>query len=169
MKQQFEIENKDRVKKRGQKERDCLEAYLKIREEMIRKYTDDLNEREVKQLARVTRGMIERDIYQCVDKYLKTNEFPLEPAHPTNTCDPYTGNWAEHLMDPYYLKEILLRTGFEVKILGGYWSPPKTSIKKYLGNFLNIIIYLFKKQGIKVAPFYTIYGKRIAKVLSKTN
>jgi len=163
MKQQIEIENKDRVKKHGHKKRDCLKAYLKVREEMITKYNKDLTSNEVKRLVRVTRGMMEPDIYQCVDKYLKTNEFPLEPAHPTNTCDPYTGNWAEHLMDPYCLKEVLLRTGFEVEILGGYWSPTKNSMKSYLGKFLNIIIYLFKKQGIRVAPFYTIYGTRVVK------
>jgi len=162
-KQQIAIENKDRAKKHGHKKRDCLKAYFKVREEMITKYSKDLTINEVKRLARVTRGMMEPDIYQCVDKYLKTNKFPLEPAHPTNTCDPYTGNWAEHLMDPYFLKEVLLQTGFEVEILGGYWSPPKNSMKSYLGYFLNIIIYLFKKQGIKVAPFYTIYGKRTAK------
>jgi len=169
MKQQVEIENKDRVKKHGHKERDCLKAYLKVREEMIAKYNKDLTNNEVKRLARVTRGMMEPDIYQCVDKYLKTNEFSLEPAHPTNTCDPYTGNWAEHLMDPYCLKEVLLRKGFEVEVLGGYWSPSKNSMKSYLGDLLNIIIYLFKKQGIKAAPFYTIYGTRVAKELMKTN
>ena len=169
MKQQVEIENKNRVKKHGHKERDCLKAYLKIRGEMITKYNKDLTDNEVKRLAGVTRGVMGTDIYQCVDKYLKTNEFPLEPAHPTNTCDPYTGNWAEHLMDPYCLKEILSQTGFGVEVLGGYWSPPENSMKSYLGEILNIIIYLFKKQGIKVAPFYTIYGTRAAKELRKTN
>jgi 2-polyprenyl-3-methyl-5-hydroxy-6-metoxy-1,4-benzoquinol methylase len=169
MKQQVKIENKDRVKKHGHKKRDCLKAYLKVREEMITIYNKDLTNNEVKGLARVTRGMMGTDIYQCVDKYLKTNEFPLEPAHPTNTCDPYTGNWAEHLMDPYYLKEILLRIGFQAEVLGGYWSPPENSMKSYLGNFLNIIIYLFKKRGIKVAPFYTIYGTRAVKEMRKTN
>ena len=169
MKQQIEIENKDRVKKRGYKERDCLKAYLKVREAMITKYSKDLTNNEVKRLVRVTRGMMEPDIYQCVDKYLKTKEFPLEPAHPTNTCDPYTGNWAEHLMDPYCLKEVLLRTGFEVEILGGYWSPSINSMKSYLSNLLNIVIYLFKKLGIKAAPFYTIYGKRAVKESRNTN
>ena len=72
-------------------------------------------------------------------------------------------------MDPYYLKEILLRTGFGVEILGGYWSPPENTMKSYLGNFLNIIIYIFKKQGNKAAPFYTIYGTRAEKELRKTN
>jgi len=163
MKKQVEIENTDRVKKHGYKERDCLKAYLKVREEMITEYNKDLTNNEVKILARATRGMMETDIYQCIDKYLKTNEFPFEPVHPTNTCDPFTGNWAEHLMDPYYLKEVLLQTGFEVEVLGGYWSPPEKSMKSYLGIFLNIIIYLFKKQGIRIAPFYTIYGKKVVK------
>lgn len=169
MKQQIEIENNDRVKKYGYKKRDCLKAYSKAREEMIAKYNKNLTNSEVKRLTRVTRGMMGTDIYQCVDNYLKTNEFPLEPAHPTNTCDPYTGNWAEHLMNPYCLKDVLLRTGFRAEIIAGYWSPPKKSMKSYFGNFLNIIIYLFKKQGIKIAPFYTICGTRAVKELERTN
>lgn len=169
MKKQVEIEKKDRVKKHGHKKRDCLKAYLKAREEMISKYNKDLTNNEVDRLARLTRGMMGQDIYQCVDKYLKTNEFPLEPKHPTNTCDPYTGNWAEHLMDPYCLKEVLLRTGFKVEILGGYWSPSVNSMKYYLGKILNIMICLSKKQGIRIAPFYSIYGTRDREELRKTN
>jgi 2-polyprenyl-3-methyl-5-hydroxy-6-metoxy-1,4-benzoquinol methylase len=161
MKKQFEVENENREEKYGHKKRDCLKAYLIVREEMIASYRKDLTKKEVKRLASVTRGMMRSDIYQCVDKYLKTKQFPLEPEHPTNTCDPYTGNWAEHLMDPYYLKELLFRAGFEAKVLGGYWSPPKNSMKYYFGKVLNILIYLFKKQGIRVAPFYSIYGTRI--------
>jgi len=169
MKKQLEIESKDRVMKHGFKKRDCLKAYLKVREEMITEYKKDLTNIQVKRLARVTRGMMGIDIYQCVDEYLKTKKYPLEPAHATNTCDPYTGNWAEHLMDPYYLKEVLLQTGFEVGVLGGYWSPPENSMKYYIGKILNIMIYLCKKQGIKLSPFYTIYGTRAGKELGKTN
>ncbi|MBU4373224.1 MAG: hypothetical protein KJ714_02040, partial [Euryarchaeota archaeon] len=100
MRKQLEIEYKDREKKFGHKERDCLEAYFNIRKKIILNFTkrldENLTEKEIEQLSRATRGMIESDIKKCVEGYIKTGHIHKEPSHPTNTCDPYTGNWAEH-------------------------------------------------------------------------
>ncbi len=164
IKRHLEAEYKDREKEKAHKERDCLKSFLKVRREMIYEYLQEhnkeLTEDEIAQLARNTRGMIEQDIRKCVGEYLNTGNFPPEPSHPTNTCDPYTGNWAEHLMDPYYLANILSKTGFKVEILSGYYGRPKNIIKRFLGRFLNVAIYISPKQGIRIAPFYTVYGRR---------
>jgi hypothetical protein len=160
MKKQIEKEYKDREKKWGHKERDCLKAYLKVREEMILKYAPDLNKKEIEYLAKATRGMIEADIKKCVNEYLETGLFPKEPSHPTNTCDPYTGNWEERLMDPYQLKDILSKTGFRAEVLSGCYGRAENIIKRILAIFLDLTVYIFKKQGIRIAPFFTVYGQR---------
>lgn len=161
---QLEAEFEDREKKYGHKERDCLKSYLSSRKDMILKYSKKLNkvlgEKEIEQLARMTRGKIEADIQKCVDEYFKTGKFPQEPNHPTNTCDPHTGNWMEHLMNPYCLANILSKRGFKVFVLSGYYGRSENTTKRFLGKVLNIFINIFKEQGIKIAPFYTIYGKR---------
>jgi len=161
---QLEVEYKDREKQFGQKERDTLRSYLNVRNDMILKYTQDLNKaltkNEIEQLSRRTRGKIEADIQKSVDEYLKTEKFPQEPNHPTNTCDPYTGNWAEHLINPYSLTKILSKRGFKSCVLGGYYGRPKNALKRFLGVVFNKFISGSKKQGLKIAPFYTIYGKR---------
>ncbi len=134
---------------------------MQVREEIVLNYAQNLTKDEVKKLARATRGLIESDIKKCVDEYLKTKQFPQELNHPTNTCDPYTGNWTEHLMDPYYLRDILSRAGFKVEILSGYCGSPKNVIKRRLFRiFLFLVVYIFKKQGFRIAPFFTIYGKK---------
>ena len=164
VKKQLKIEYKDREKQFGQKERDTLRSYLNVRNDMVLKYTQDLNKtltkNEIEQLSRRTRGKIEADIQKSVDEYLTTGKFPPEPKHPTNTCDPYTGNWAEHLINPYSLEKILTKKGFKFWILGGYYGRPKNALKRFLGEGFNKFISGFKKQGLKIAPFYTIYGKR---------
>lgn len=159
MRNQRKMEYEGREKKWGDKERDTLKAYRKIRKEIIQTYAADLNNKEVQRLIDTTRGMIVQDIKSCIDNYLKTKQFPTQPEHPTNTCDPYTGNWAEHLMNTNSLKEILVKTGFEVKILPGYYGRYKNFILRIIGNFLNLIIYSSDWFGIKLAPFYTVYGK----------
>ena len=161
MKEQYEVEHHDREKELGHKERDTTRAYLKIRREMILEYTNKkLNENEVERLAAVTRGMMHSDILKCVNMYLKTKQFPKELDHPTNTCDPYTGNWMEHLMNPYKLKDILSKESFDVEILGGYRGSSKSIKKRVLRKLGNVAIYLLGKQGLFIAPFFTIYGKR---------
>jgi hypothetical protein len=160
MKKQLEIEYKDREKEWGHKERDCLRAYLKVREEIILNYAPVITKKEAEHLARATRGMIDGDIRKCVDEYLKGGTFPPDLSHPTNTCDPYTGNWAENLMDLHRLRDILSTAGFEAEILIGNYGCYQRIVKRLAGIFLNLGIYILKKQGIRIAPFFTLYGRR---------
>jgi hypothetical protein len=164
MREQLETEYKDRENTWGHKERDCLRAYLSVRTEMVLKHSERLNikftEDEIEQLARNTRGMIETEIRKCVDEYLKTGKLPTPMSHPTNTCDPYTGNWTERLMDPHILADILSQKGFEVSILNGYYGLREMFMMRLIAKILNMAIYASKKQGVRIAPFYTIYGRR---------
>lgn len=161
-KEQIKREYYGREEKWGIKPTDCLKPFIKVRTEMISNYlkmkSKNIDDQTVDQLARRTRGKIERDIYKCIDEYLKIGELPSEPIHPTNTCNPYNGNWAEHLLDPCYLQTILSSTGFHVDVLSGYYGRVNHILKRIIGELLNFPIFLFKKQGLKVAPFYTIYG-----------
>ena len=59
----------------------------------------DLPSRDLECLARQTRGLNRTDIERAVQSFLETCRMPM-PRHPTNTCDPYTGNWQEQLIDP---------------------------------------------------------------------
>lgn len=117
------------------------------------------SEKEIIQLAMNTRGLIRADIKKYVDEYIKKETYPPVLSHPTNTCDPYTGNWKENLMDPYYLANFLKTLGFQVEVLNGFYGNSKNVFKTILGKILNIIINISKKQGIKLSPFYTIYAE----------
>lgn len=163
MKIQLETEYRDREIKYGHKERDCSKAYFDVRKNIIQSVLEKINrklsEKEINQLARATRGKIESDIKICVHNYLETLKIPNEPDHPTNTCDPYTGNWAEHLLDQHHLIKVLSSTNLKASILSGYYGYNENYIKNIISKFLNFGIRVFKKQGIRIAPFYSIYGK----------
>ena len=159
MKKQREVEYTDRENVWGHKERDCTRAYLNVRKEIISSH-GGLTEKEVELLAQVTRGLMEYDINQCVTTYIETGNLPEGLNHPTNTCDPYTGNWAEHLMDPYHLKDILSQGGFTAKVLPGYYGYYRNSVKRITGKILNGGIYILGKYSMSAAPFFTIYGRR---------
>ena len=155
---QIKAENQDREKERGHKERDSLKAFVSIRRDIIAQHAPHLSEKELTRLARATRGLMQQDILRLVDAYLeKGKEIPV-PDHPTNTCDPLTGNWAERLMDTRYLKKNLGDKGFKVGILSGYYGSSSNVIKRLAGFALNIIITNLKEKGLIFAPFYTIYA-----------
>ena len=160
-KKQIEVETRDREDERGHKNRDSLLAYSKIRERIIQEYASDLlNVSEIKQMVINTRGLIRDDILMAVEGYVESKEFPKLIEHPTNTCDPYTGNWAEHLMNPYYLQETLSVNGFDVRVLPGCWTTDGNFAKKSIANILNLIILMSKTHtGLHVSPYHSIYAK----------
>jgi 2-polyprenyl-3-methyl-5-hydroxy-6-metoxy-1,4-benzoquinol methylase len=164
IKQQREAEYFDRQEKWGHKERDCLKSYLEVRKEIISDYIRDANkklsEKEIDKLAKKTRGKKTEDILECVEDYFKNGTYPPEPKHPTNTCDPYTGNRTEDLFNPYILKKILDNRGFKARIFSGYYGYYKNPIKQLAANSLNRIIGLLRTQGIRLAPFYIVYGHK---------
>ena len=166
MKFQKRIEFHDRQKEYGHKERDTLKAYRSVRKEIIKEYllrsNIALKENEVLQLVNNTRGMIDVDIRKTIEHYLHTSQIPAPLAHPTNTCDPYTGNWAEHLMNPYELAKILAEYGFTTSVLAGFYGNLASFTKRHIGRILDIIIHskLIGKHSLRLTPFYTVYGKR---------
>lgn len=165
MQQQIDHEYNNQEKPWGYKGNDCFEAYLEARKKIINSYTNKLSISEVNDLAISTRGKNETDIKISVDNFLKTNKLLKTPSHPTNTCDPYTGYWHEHLLNPYILKNILSHNGFEkVGVSGGYRYTTKKNIliKMYRNIFHNFIISIFNKYGsknaLRIAPYYCVFG-----------
>lgn len=159
---QYKAEFEDREDYFGRKKRDALESYYTIRKRIIQRYAPDLNSFEIKEITKRTRGMIERDIINIIHDYKISKNLPPEPEHPTNTCDPYTGNWAEHLMDIYQLENQLQEVGFRSKILAGYYgSSDKRGkiVNRIIIPGLNTLINL-PKYWICIAPFFTLYGIR---------
>jgi 2-polyprenyl-3-methyl-5-hydroxy-6-metoxy-1,4-benzoquinol methylase len=159
-KMQIDAEYKTREKKWGHKERDTLQAFLDVRKNMIFAYAPDLSPETVEHLARATRGLMQRDIEKCVDEFRLHGRITYHIDHPTNTCDPYTGNWCEHLMDLQWLKRIVRIAGFSVEIMAGryavYGPLSKGSVKKFLKN---VILRILGPRGIFLATYYVLYAE----------
>ena len=161
----LKAEHEDRAEVWGHKQRDSLKAYLSIRRDMIASYAKEagylLQDVEIEYLAKNTRGLIESDIRKVVDEYLETGRLSVTCDHPTNTCDPYTGNWAERLMDPYELTKTLSEEGFQVQVLPGFRGYSKRIISTVKTGIINSMIYVLGERGLPIAPFYIIHGRRI--------
>ncbi len=155
----------DREKVAGRKERDPLESYSGIRREIIKSLNPDFSDEQVEYLSLATRGMIEYDIKKAVNEYLTSGTISLKqkyPKYPTNTCDPYTGNWAEHLMDVYQLRNVLQSENFQADIWCGYYGDSNTSLKRLAARSLNLLIKASgRKHGLVFSPFFTLRGDKL--------
>jgi 2-polyprenyl-3-methyl-5-hydroxy-6-metoxy-1,4-benzoquinol methylase len=134
--------------------------FLKGRTNIIREYSPGLTEDEVQLLGIHTRGLVSRDIVREVDRYLQTRQAPRVIEHPTNTCNPYTGSWAEHAMNPYYLAEVLASTGFDARILPMPFGETGSLVNNLLRTVLNTMIGVSGDYvGLYFSSAYAVYAR----------
>jgi 2-polyprenyl-3-methyl-5-hydroxy-6-metoxy-1,4-benzoquinol methylase len=152
------IENTGRDLKPGRKATDASRPLIEIRKDIIRAIKPSLSDDEISLLSKNTRGMIKDDIETAINNYISKSIMPKPDGHATNTCDPNTGNWYEHLMNPYELFKILESQGFEGKVMSGYYDSPKSLHIKFVKEFLNICISASGEKGLFFAPFYALYA-----------
>jgi len=160
-KAQIKAELKGTEKKWGSKQRDSARPFLEIRKEIISKEFPSLEKENIGKLAKRTRGLYKNDIIFTVNNYLEKG-IPVEPIkHPTNTCDPRTGNWAEHLIDQNWLKSMARQNGFEhVEILPGFYTSSEKKFANLLKKLLNILIKTLGKPGLYFSPVYILKARK---------
>jgi len=154
-----EFEYRDRKPREGQKERDTTRSHLVIRRDILREMALGLSDADLDSLARQTRGLKRDDIEIAARAFVATGNAPV-PDHPTNTCDPYTGNWQERLMNPYSLAQALRAGGCrEAAVIAGYCGCRASHLMRRLAKRgINLMIRAGGPAGLVAAPFYMVCG-----------
>lgn len=153
---QMADEYEDLTKTWGHKERDTLQSFLSVRKNIIQSYAPQLSSTDTENLAKATRGLIKEDIEKCVDEFLAKGTISYKMEHPTNTCDPLTGNWSEHLIDLYWLEKYLQNLGFRTEVAPGYYPINGPWINQGIKNIINTWIKIRKRKGMMLAPYYWV-------------
>jgi hypothetical protein len=146
---------------------DTMRAYRSVRREIIQQAAPNLSAAQWDRLATATRGLRRDDIETQVKKYLETGSVSVQPEHPTNTCDPLTGNWQERLLNIKKVERTLESLGYAARVFGGYYSassssPIKRLVKKPAGFILNQFISRLGRDGAALAPCITFHASRAA-------
>lgn len=87
----------------------------------------------------------------------ETNRFD---PYGTNTVNPDTGWWAEHLMHPWRLRELLAAAGFATEIRLGLYGRPRSRWKARIASMANWAVERLGAPGITIAAYYTLVGRR---------
>ncbi len=159
----IKAESENRDAKWGHKKGDALTSFLDIRRSIVKDERPDLSDQQIELLAQRSRGLREDDIRQVVRRFADDGIEPHEPDHPTNTCDPWTGNWAERLMNPFDLAKQARQIGLPLNVLAGFWSPDVSNkIKNAARSAANVAISQLGGFGLRLAPYYVLTGTYIA-------
>jgi hypothetical protein len=86
---------------------------------------------------------------------------PQKPIHPSNTCDPFTGNRTENLLPIENYKKYFETNGFSFDVYAGFYNT------NYLQKVFNLITPSLNKlisksstNSISLAPFIGLYGTK---------
>jgi 2-polyprenyl-3-methyl-5-hydroxy-6-metoxy-1,4-benzoquinol methylase len=152
------------VRTEGEDPRDTPLAYRPLRRALIAERAGNLRPEEMDLLAARTRGMRISDIEKALEAYKASRTLPPVAEHPTNTCDPFTGNWCEQFLDPRSVAGKLRERGFSARVLPGYYgSHGGGSRGKRVARLgANVAIRALGVQGLVVAPFYCVHAVRDA-------
>lgn len=144
----------------GWKERDTNKPFIEARKEIILKYHQNLSKTDLELLAQKTRGLNKIDIENVTDVFVKTGTIAYKISHPTNTCDPYTGNWTENLINLEKLLEMLNKLGFKATIENNNYILSNSRLKNLLKLIANTLIFFVKKENLLFSPTYSLMVKK---------
>lgn len=146
--------------------------WLLRREEIVRELAPEMSPADVARLAAATRKHIRPEIERVVRRFKQsgtldeaeiseTNRYDL---YGSNTCNPDTGWWAEHLMNPWRLKRKLEAQGFDVRVRNGLYGRPSRPVKRLGAILANGLVRALGPAGIAVAAYYTLWARKPATV-----
>ena len=111
-------------------------------------------------LTRKTRGLAGEDLKNAIEVGKATRIYPDPSIHYTNTCDPVTGVWAEHLLSAKQYRKMINHKQYDLKFAPGFWDTHyKNGIVNGITGILNYVIRLLGKGGMYISPFIYIIAK----------
>lgn len=143
-------------KKKGWKERDANLPFLEIRKRMIAEKYQDLDDAKILLLAKNTRGLYGEDILVYAQEQIEKGTFSNKLEHPTNTCDPYTGNWAEHCIDIKSLGKLIENDKTNVKFTNSFYSYSNKKVFNLPKSIINFTMKILGEQSLLLSPSYTL-------------
>lgn len=159
---QRKMELSETVRKEGDDPRDTPLAYKPLRTALISERAGGLSPDEIDLLTSRKRGMRMSDVERALETYEATRVLPPMPEHPTNTCDPFTGNWCERLVDPRTVARKLRNHGFAARVLPGYYGSHGggSRLKRAARLGANVAFRALGGPGLAVAPVYCVHAVR---------
>ncbi|WP_460561411.1 class I SAM-dependent methyltransferase [Ferruginibacter profundus] len=139
---------------------EAIEPFIITRKKIIQENFPTLTAEENEILALHTRGLNKKDIINAGEKYIAEKILPSLLQHPTNTCEPLSGSWTEHLLTIAEYKTIYNRAGFRLQVYNGFYNAYSGGAKSLIMKLANTGVAI---AGKLLAPFISLVGTGIEK------
>ncbi len=143
-------------KKKGY--RNAVPPFREIRKDIIRNTLQRSEPATVEALVTGTRGLRKDNIIKACKIYEQKNMLPVQPKHPTNTCDPISGSWTERLLTYTEYRKLYEQYGFSLEIENGFYNEYQKNLKGLILGGVNILIRITGKAGSLFSPYIMLTG-----------
>jgi SAM-dependent methyltransferase len=124
--------------------------YAAMREDFVRRAAPELNEAVLAKLVAATAGMIGSEIGEATRAYMAGGILPTPPEF--SWCrNPETGEYAERLLDPFKLVEMLNQRGFQARVGHAFTKFPHRLLNNIQFRPLNIKLYAMRPLFVLLA------------------
>lgn len=129
-------------------------VYAGMRQVVIERMAPGLTATKMKRLVRATRGLAGADLEDAVEAYRQSGTLPDPRIHASNTCEPSSGVWAEHLINQQTYRQLINEENFDVRFAPGFWDTHyRSAAMNRFSKILNRIISRGGKMAMRLAPF----------------
>ena len=134
--------------------------YFHQRLEIIKSSGLMRDEKDRQKLAKKTRGLAVDDLHHAIESCSTSKQFPDPARHYTNTCQPSTGVWAEHMITFDDYRRNIGTENYTVVFLPGFWDTHYSKgWKNIFSRLMNVLIRLMGKTGVLFAPFIYVIAQ----------
>ena len=125
--------------------------YFAIRQKMILDKFPQMDSLEIDFLSGSTAGMVGEEIFKAVEEFEKNGKITHKAVFPYR--NPITGEYPEKEINPFSLKEMLQKIGFEVSFIPYFYSESFSDLEAAAKRFL----YCMEKY-LPIAHFFLSPG-----------
>lgn len=115
---------------------------------------------QLDKVAEATRGLGQDDLKQAISRFAANGELPDPAVHGTNTCEPVSGTWAEHIISFNAYRKLIRRDQYELQFKPGFWDTHYSrKLKNMVSAMLNTVIRSGGSKALTVAPFIYVIAR----------
>ena len=130
----------------------AAEPYAVMRENMVRQANPSLTDDVVARIVKATAGLTRTEIFPIARDYSANNQLPERPA--LRWCrNPETGEYAERLLDPHELVDMLRQRGMKVRLNHSFSRFPLHFLNQVQFKPLNNLLF-------NLRPPFVIVGRK---------
>ena len=138
--------------------------FIEVRQKMILEKFPQMDREKIQLLSQETAGMFGNEIFEAVEKFEKTGRIPARPKF--RYRNPMTGEFPEREINPFRLKMMLIKRGFEASFIPYFYSESFSGTEMMIKRFFYLMGRYISIFHLFLTPGFAILGekKRGAKI-----